>query len=264
MLKSKGSRMHLAGRHQIAQSGFSLIELMISMAISLIVIGATTMLVVNISRTSSETARYTRSNQDMRTVMAVMVREIKRAGYNAVSLRQIGTGTSAEVHSRLLSNADGGRIASCLLFGYDTLDVAGARDSTPGVLSDAEPNEWRGFRRTVVGGVGVVQMRLGGPGVGLGCDGAGHTWVNLTDPRTLDVTELRFDFNNVVEAIGGTVVNPANVAESRIALVGVRAIPIRLRARSPTDPLNVRELRQWARVRADSIRLVATPPPPAP
>jgi hypothetical protein len=154
-----------------------------------------------------------------------------------------------------------------VLFGYDTLDETDPvtnrpRDSTGGVLSLAEDppgSEWRGFRREVIDGVGVVQMRSGGSGVGLGCDAAGHTWVNLTDPDTLDVTALQFDFRRGGQAVAATVSDPDDVTRTRIALVGVRPILVTLTARSPADPNNPRELRQWVRVRADSLRLIAAP-----
>jgi prepilin peptidase dependent protein B len=241
------------------QSGFSLIELMIAMVIGLIVAGAAISLAVNIIRSATASTLYARTTQDMRTVMNVMSRELKRAGFNLASLDQIGTGVSSPIYSRVLTN-NTPDTASCVMFGYDTLDIGGGTaDSTPGVLSDAEAAEWRGFRRQVIGGVGVVQMRLGGAGVGLDCDSGNHVWVNLTNPRTLDVTNLLFDFSNAGEAVAGTVADPANPAASAIALVNVRPVLLTLNARSPADPDNVRELRQWVRIRADAVRLVAAP-----
>lgn len=248
---------------QPEQAGFTLIELMIALAVSLIVVGAAVSLAVNISQAATQSTLYARTTQDMRTLMSVMSREIKRAGYNVNGINRIGTGLSSPNHSLFLSNQVSG-IASCVMFGYDTLDVGnGTRDSTPGVLSAAEESEWRGFRRVVVDGVGVLQMRLAGAGVATGCAGGGHTWTNLSDPDTLDITELRFDMTRVAEAVAGTVNNPATNAPA-IALIGVRPVLITLRARSPADPGNVRELRQWTRVRADTMRLVPVPPPPTP
>lgn len=246
-------------------AGFTLIELLIAMAISLIITGAALSLAVNISRAATESTIYTRSTQEMRTVMSVMARELRRAGFNVAALDRIGTGTSSPTYSGVISNAVSG-IATCVMYGYDTLDgVDGAGlpiDSTPGALSDAEPREWRGFRRIVNGdGVGVLQMRVAGTGAGTNCDNGGHQWVNLTNPRTLDVTMLRFDMTRVVEAVAGTVADPADPAGSKIALVGVRPVLVTLRARSPADPANIRELRQWVRVRADNLRLVDVPTP---
>lgn len=248
-----------------ATAGFTLVELLIALAISLVITGAAVTLAVNISRSATETTVYTRTTQDLRTVMNVMTREIRRAGFNMAALDRIGTGTSAPFYGRLLSNAVAG-IGSCVMFGYDTLDVGnGTSDSTPGVISDAEPTEWRGFRRFVNGnGVGVLQIRAGGTGAGEGCDNGGHNWVNLTDPATLDVTMLQLDFTRIVEAVAGTVGDPTDPTETMIALVGVRPILVTLRARSPADPDNVRELRQWVRVRADALRLVDEPAPPPP
>lgn len=258
MLNSTSPRLDGRSRRQ---TGFTLIELMIAMAISLIITGAAVSLAVNISRAATETTIYTRTTQDLRMVMSLMTREIKRAGYNQAALDQIGTGRSIELYGRVLSNAVSG-IGSCVMFGYDTMDAPTyERDSTPGVISDTQADEWRGFRRQVVNGVGVLQMRFRGTGAGTGCDGGGHVWVNLTNPASLDVTELRLDFTRAVEAVAGTVGDPDDPTGTMIALVGVRPILVTLRARSPADPDNIRELRQWVRVRADSLRLVDVPTP---
>ncbi|MCB1590678.1 MAG: prepilin-type N-terminal cleavage/methylation domain-containing protein [Xanthomonadales bacterium] len=238
------------------QRGFSLVEMMIALAVGLILTAAVISMTVNMSTTATASVRYSRLTQDMRTVASVISRELRRAGFNVAALNQVRTGQTADLYSRLLlDDADGDNVGSCITFGYDTLDL-GTQDSTPGVISAAEPAEWRGFRRNVVNGVGVVEMRTAGAGVGGDCASGGHTWVALTDPAVLDVMALDFDMGNSGEAVAATVPDPANPAASVTALVGVRTVLVTLRARSRLDPANTRELRQWVRVRAETARLV--------
>lgn len=248
-----------AGRGRSAVAGFSLVEMMIAMAVSLIVTAAVVSMTVSMSGNATQSVRYSRLTQDMRTVASVIERDLRRAGHNVNAINQVRTGTTADVHSRLLlDDADGDGVGSCITFGYDTLDL-GDRDSTPGVISAADPREWRGFRRNVVNGVGVVEMRAGGAGVGNACAAGGHNWVALTDPAVLDVLALDFDMSNSAEAVAATVPDPLNPAASVTALVGVRSVLMTLQARSVVDPVNSRELRQWIRIRAETARLVAGP-----
>ncbi|MCB1642823.1 MAG: hypothetical protein KDI37_13910 [Xanthomonadales bacterium] len=230
--------------------------MMIALAVGLILTAAVISITVNMSTTATSSVRYSRLTQDMRTTASVIGRELRRAGFNVDAINQVRTGQTADLYSRLLlDDPDGDGIGSCVTFGYDTLDL-GTTDSTPGTLSGLEPAEWRGFRRSVRNGVGVVEMRTGGGDVGGPCGAAGHTWVALTDPAVLDVLDLQFDMRNSGEAVAATVPDPANPAASVTALVGVRTVQVSLRARSPLDPANVGEMRQWVRVRAETARLV--------
>jgi prepilin-type N-terminal cleavage/methylation domain-containing protein len=251
------------------QGGFTLVELMIALVVSLIVIGAAINLTVNISQAATNSAIYARTSQDARTLMNVVTRELKRAGFNVNALNRIGQGTAAPAHTRVEHNATGTpAVGDCILFGYDTLDTVDAAgfpaDTTPGVISIAEPGEWRGFRRTVVNGVGILQVRTGGSGVGEGCGSANHTWANLTQPNSLDVLAFQVDVSNFAEGVAGVVPDPANPALSRVSLVGIRPVLVTLRVRSPQDPTSVRELRQWVRMRAEGVRLVPMPGPTPP
>lgn len=148
------------------QRGFTLVEMMIALAIGLIVVAAVSSIVVNISTAASRNAIYTRTSQDLRTTLSLMTRELRRAGFNAGALEQVGTGITSDLHSRVLVGDGTGEVGDCILFGYDTLDLPGGADSTPGVIDASEPSEWRGFRRIEADGVGVIQMRVAGAGVG--------------------------------------------------------------------------------------------------
>jgi prepilin-type N-terminal cleavage/methylation domain-containing protein len=242
------------------QRGFTLVEMMIALALGLLVAAAVTSIVVNISTSASESTVYARSSQDMRTVLGLMARELRRAGYNIDALSQVGRGVTSDLHSRVLVGTGGADTGDCITFGYDTLDIDGIEDSTPGEIGNAEPSEWRGFRRQVIDGIGVVQMRISGDGIGADCDSGGHVWVDLTDRERLDVTALDFDMTRAFEGIGGNTPDPDDPVSTVTALIGVRPVVITLRARVIDREDSERELRQWVRVRAETARLIAASP----
>lgn len=60
--------------------GFSLVELMVALALGLIVIGAVLTLIVALIRANNQTIQATRLTQEMRATAAVITSDLKRAG----------------------------------------------------------------------------------------------------------------------------------------------------------------------------------------
>jgi type II secretory pathway component PulJ len=242
------------------QRGLSVIEIMVALAASLIVIGSVLAFTVAMARASAESVRYTRLTQDLRASMALMSREIRRAGHNAAALAQIGTGATVPIYSLLLVGEDGEDVAGdCIVFGYDR--VVGGVPQTPGVI---ETEEWKGFRRIETeDGVGVLQMRRGGAddSVGEPCSDDGHAWIDVTDPRVMNVTFLEFDTARSFEVVGDQIPDPEDLTRTIDLIVGVRSVDITLRAALLTEPEIQREVRQAVRVRAETLRSEPTPAP---
>lgn len=71
-------------------SGFSLIELLIAMAIALIVIGSAIALMVSIMRANSENLQSTRLTQELRALSDIVARELRRARYMEDTLSFVG------------------------------------------------------------------------------------------------------------------------------------------------------------------------------
>ena len=75
---------------QSRSHGFSLIEVMISIVLGMILIGAVLSLVVTSLQSNAETIRSTRLTQEMRTLVEVIGREAERARFMADPLANIG------------------------------------------------------------------------------------------------------------------------------------------------------------------------------
>lgn len=72
--------MQLNHRHR-SQVGLTLIELMISIALGLFVVGGVVYVTASTMRTNTQTLRSTHLNQELRAAMQMMTRDLRRAGY---------------------------------------------------------------------------------------------------------------------------------------------------------------------------------------
>jgi prepilin-type N-terminal cleavage/methylation domain-containing protein len=120
--------------------GFSLVEVMISLVLGLIVVGAALALTVSIIQSNGLTVRSTRLTQELRAVTEVIGRELRRARAVDDAIARVGrpdlTGSPY--------NAIDIATAGCVLYGYS-----------------GPTNPRRAIRRTVVGTVGTIQLAQG-------------------------------------------------------------------------------------------------------
>lgn len=148
-----------APTRRIRPSGFSLIEVMISVALGLILIGSVLTLVVASLQSNADTIRSTRLTQELRTLVEVIGREAERARFMADPLANIGNPPDPLDPTVGATNPNG------------LID-----DSTPGCLAFSyfEP-AGSGTNNTAV----TFQLRNGAIFVGRQEDAALVTW---TDP----------------------------------------------------------------------------------
>jgi len=173
------------------QQGFTLVEFMISMALSLAAILVVTSIYITSFKIDSKTIKYARLNDEVTSIMALLSEDIKRAGYIANAEVTIQSAVPAGNTSKcnpdsticapvefrtLLVDQFAGEVAnSCVLFAYDFNDN-GAYDNT---------TDWReafGYRlhdkklETRKGGFSCTQTN----------------WESLTDPNFVTISALTF------------------------------------------------------------------------
>lgn len=157
----------LKSKHR--QQGLTMIELMISIVLGLLVLVAASAMTVNSLVLNTDTLGSARLNQDLDSVVKVMVNEIRRAGYSGGVIDY-------------LDNEDINIVsASCLLYAYDA--------DNDGVL---EATEKFGFR--LVGS--TIQMRTNCATGACATSCATGTWAALTDANVVSITGLTFDSLN--------------------------------------------------------------------
>ena len=103
-------------------SGFSLIELMIALAVGLVVAGGAISLSVSHIRNNALVVSSTRLTQESRAMREIISREVRRARLNGTAIRNIGAGTTATTFDVLATPS-----ADCIHYAYDA-DLDGVAD----------------------------------------------------------------------------------------------------------------------------------------
>jgi prepilin-type N-terminal cleavage/methylation domain-containing protein len=239
-------------RHPRREAGVTLIEMMVGIVVGLIVLWGLSTVYINTSRGSRTTSTANALNQDMRAVMDIMIRDLRRAGYWDTNVEGINPFTQPTKNIAINGAAD------CVLYSYDArhrsmpagyTNVAGVPD--PGT-------DFFGFRRSVASGVGAIQTlapestRATTAVATCGNAASGAGWENLTDDRAINVTGLTITTAGTqCMAYVKTSYNPSNVATfwpnngvcnpatsaapANAAFVETRQITITLTASSLTD-----------------------------
>ena len=267
---------------KITQSGFTITELLITMALGLSIVGSILVGYLATYTSSMDTLAASKMNQDLNAVMNLMVTEFRRAGYSAnaatasnptTNLFNQQASTAMRVIDNMTSNtvltpvgdgtwSNGGAITqgSCILYAYD-------RDED-GVV-DVE--ELGGFR---LDNTGAVEMRTAGV-LATPASCATGTWADLTDSNFITVSALVFNLDNSeclntrepdgVDNDGDSTVDnaeeadcydaPLPVAASGDITVETRQIRITLTGNLTNDAFVQISLTQDVRVRNDLVRV---------
>lgn len=216
------------------QRGFSLVEMLISLALGLIIIAGVLSFTVNSVASVGRNIGATRLMQELRGAMSVMSREIKRSGYDRDAIEGISRGVYPSGYAAITINS----ARDCLLMAYDRVGLNDGGNA-PGA------GEWKGFRRATVAGRGVLQVNAtSNPPSCTGNDG----WVDLTSRNDVNVTSLVLTQTAIAPVAGG--------ATPRGAItVSVREVQVAMRAALVDDPATERGLDERVRVRTDVVTI---------
>lgn len=155
------------------QHGVSLIELMVSVGIGLVLLlGMTSFLTTSLTSNAS-TMKAARLNQELRAIMLLISRDVRRAGYWGNASSGVGVGSAA--YSNPFSTVNTAT-AGCILYSYDR-DGDGSLDSDEqyGVLLSS----------------GTALLRSGGSDYSC-TPGANNSWEALSDSNVTTIGTLSF------------------------------------------------------------------------
>lgn len=244
----------------IRQQGFSIVEVLVSVTSGMLLTAAAITFVVKSLQINVDTVKVTRLMSELRAVMDVVERELKRAGYDENAIASIGTGAAYKspfARMRIVAGDSG-----CVLYAYDR---AGG---TPGTL-DLSNSEIHGLRRIVLAnGRGAVEYNMGVAGATPACNAASGTytafppacnagsgWCPLTDPRTVDITTFAITpVEGGGAAAGSGVMRVATTGAPELAM---RDITVQLAGQLSSDNAVVRTINNRVRVRTDCVRASA-------
>lgn len=224
------------------QTGVTLIELMIGLAVGLIVISGALFLLASLTQDNRRLLVETRLNQDLRAASDLIARDLRRAGYWA--------GASAAVYTPGASSATATNAYRNFIPGACSDTTLAAAVATPTAVSasicyyieqgtpDNATSDAELFGFALVNGV-------------INAFVAGKTALPLTDPASLVIDSFRitpraatFDMSSSC-----TTTPPANTGPQ----VVVRRFDIELRGFAPSDPGLIRGMTTTVRVRNDAI-----------
>ena len=165
------------------QKGVTLIELLIAMVISLIVSTAMVMLMANTMSSGTQTIQMTRLTQDLRAAIQIMSRDLRRSSYTSEAIQCFANPACG---SNGTLSLPGAIIATdnCLIFQLDRAHDGNAINDQGGA-----------FRRRVIGtglaARGVIEIWSANGSPASCTAGAAASWVQITEPNVVDITELR-------------------------------------------------------------------------
>jgi type II secretory pathway pseudopilin PulG len=186
------------------QDGFTLIEALIGIALSLIVVTSMVGLMSNSLGSASKIIQMTQLSDDLRNTMSMVTRDMRRANYNANAYKCYANsdcGVDGTTNQPGIVTID----TDCLIYNLD-------RDQDGDGSSDGAG----GFRRT--GTPGFIEMWVGdGTATAPTCGSSDANWIALTDPEFVDVTAFTITNNpitgSIIEEGGGTLNQTTNRIE---------------------------------------------------
>lgn len=178
--------------------GFTLIELMIAMAIGLLVIGSAIALMVSVMRANSENMQSTRLTQELRALTDIVSRELRRARYNEDTITFVGEARDDDNGDGEVDSDDWQPSNPFEAFtvvassGNDDADAATVDGSCVQYSYDqAENGAFRTIARTVTGGVGAISLGRNAAA----SPGCAQVDVQLSSPE-LNVTRFSLNYRD--------------------------------------------------------------------
>lgn len=166
------------------QAGFSLMEAVIAMSLSLVVTASMVALMASSLGNTARIVNMTKLSDDLRSTMQLLTRDVRRTSYNANAMLCYGNddcytdGSLTMTGDVVISNAE-----DCFTFQLDRLHDGNSTDDNGG-----------GFRRQEtddVPAIGFLEMWTGAapPDVD-DCQDPNDNWVRVTNPDSMDITNF--------------------------------------------------------------------------
>jgi len=161
--------------------GFTLMEMMIALALSLVVVLTMSRLTVDTFSTGTKTVEMAKLSYELRSTMELLSRDVRRASFTSNAILcfanvDCASDGSVNLPGDVYINAD----HDCVTYLHDRNEDGDATNDSSG-----------GFRLSSVSGVGVVQTWTGGSAPD--CTSTAGEWRAITDPGVIDVFSFQVD-----------------------------------------------------------------------
>ena len=211
--------------------GFTLVELLIALAIGSVVLTGLLGIFETTVKHSNATLNAVRLDQDLRTAMDMISGDIRRAGFWGNAKNNIGLGVNNNPFMTTTTDVTINNAGNCILLSYDkngdgAIAALGAGD-----------DERYGYRLSGQ----VLQARL--PNAAFSCTSASTTWEDITNPKIITMTGLSFTKDEKS-------IDLDNSGAGVAALI-LRSITITLSGQLATDASVSKTLTQQIKIRND-------------
>lgn len=174
----------MLSRRARRMAGISLVELMVGIAVGLVVVWGMSAVYVNSAQGSQTTTSANQLNQDMRAVMDIMVNDIRRSGYWGAPVSGAANPFTAAATLPKISSL--GTLRDCIVYSYDATFASASPGVTAGV-------DFFGFRLNDAGVLQTLDQSGSSTLASTATSCANIVWQDLTDARSVNVTQLSFD-----------------------------------------------------------------------
>lgn len=221
--QNRNNRIHRSSSLRRLSRGFSIVELLVGVAIGLFILTGASLLYVNNLGNSRLLLMQARMDQDLRSAMDLITRDLRRGAYWVDSLKGTTTNASAAAANPYAAVST---TAATIAYRYD--DAASATTDLAA----------RTFEFELVDG--ALKMKLGASNP-----------QTITDTNIMTVTA--FDITETATAIDVSTACTTACTGAGCPSITVRTYNIVLTGTSRVDPAMVRTLRSQVRVRNDAI-----------
>lgn len=217
-------------QHPRPQSGFSVVELLVGLAVGLFVIGGALKLFVDNLGSSRKQVLELRVNQDLRAAADLIARDLRRAAYWGNSTAGVVTTNAmpvALISDYAAVSTSGGASANTVTYTYSQ----GTENNT------SDTTERFGFRLNA----GAIEFQQGA-----------DIWLAITDVNTLIVNTFTIT-PSVTQVSLEQYCTGGVCAGANCPLLNLRSFTINLRGQSASDSAVVRSLQETVRLRNNQL-----------
>ena len=230
--------------------GLTLVELLVGIVVGLVVLSAAGGAMISYIKSYNDSQKILNLNQNMRAVMDIMAREIRRAGYmfsDVSDVNKFKNNPFFEGDNDLAVHSYNGVEDGCITFSYNS-----NKNLT---VESSDPNERFGFRLSSK----KIQMRKSGGGSG--CDWINNSYESITDDDVL-IDKLKFTIQGSKDSEAINIDKPTEscaVDPEKNNCLYVRSVRIELTASTNSEPKFQQTLVQTVKIRNDKFIPKTTP-----
>lgn len=253
MLNTKTRRNVKGYAGKQRQAGMSLMETLVSLAISLVVVTSMVSLMGNSMGSATKLIKMTQLSNELRNTMSMVTRDVRRANYNPFAYYcyansdcgdPTATGTNATYSADLLTLDVNGQTNGCLLYWLER--------EAPTSATSAGNMGGGGFRLSQSDHTpprGVVEMWVGNDTEAPPANCTGNLWVEVTDPDLVNITDFTADDD--IGSFTGTAAGETTTVQLR-----ARQVVLNIEGELVRDPTVTKQIVDIIRVRNDHISVL--------